>query len=84
MDCNQLIENMHTKDDFINFLKYLKEDYNKNRHEWVNKNIDIYLESIASWADDMEGYYQNMNIETPQNINWNFIATLYYVGKIYE
>lgn len=47
-------------------------------------SIRDYLESIASWAEDMDGYYKNTNQEMPQNINWNFIATLFYVGSIYE
>ena len=32
----------------------------------------------------MDGYYKNMSKEEPQNIDWNFIAILIYVGGIYE
>lgn len=27
------------------------------------------LESIQSWAEDMDGYYQNTKQEVPQDIN---------------
>lgn len=46
--------------------------------------IKYYLESVASWTEDMEGYYSNTGKEIPENINWDFIATLFYVGSIYE
>ena len=39
---------------------------------------------ISSWVEDMEGYYVNMGLEMPSDINWQFIANLFYVGKIYE
>lgn len=55
-----------------------------NGEEWENSDIDSYLEGVHSWVEDMEGYFYNMNREIPQNIDWNFIATLFYVGKIYE
>ena len=32
----------------------------------------------------MEGYFANMNIDRPKDIDWKFIAILFYVGKIYE
>ena len=28
-----------------------------------------------------EGYYENNNLEVPQNVDWNFIATILYIGK---
>jgi len=30
----------------------------------------------------MEGYYENTGKNIPAIINWNFIATLFYAGKI--
>lgn len=79
-----ILNNIVTKEDFIHFMKKLKEDNQVNEEEWENKKIHLYLESISSWVEDMDGYYNNMGIDMPTDINWQFIATLFYVGKIYE
>ena len=63
-----------------NMLNYM-ELFGKNIE---NISIQEYLESVSSWVEDMEGYYKNTNQEIPNNINWDFIATLFYVGSIYE
>ena len=78
------IKNVKTKEDFLRFLEMLANDRKSNADEWENKNVEDYLLSIQSWTEDMEGYYDNNNIEVPQNVDWNFIATILYVGKIYE
>lgn len=56
----------------------------KSKEEWQNNTIEDYLAEIGSWIEDMEGYYENMNLPIPDNENWSFIAALLYVGKIYE
>ncbi|MDE6776379.1 MAG: hypothetical protein K2J25_00430 [Oscillospiraceae bacterium] len=73
----ELLGNIRNKKDFLYFM----ELFGKNI-----KNISIqdYLECISSWVESMEGYYKNTNQEMPKNINWDFIATLFYVGSIYE
>lgn len=73
-----------SKDEFISFLLKMQEDKKNNDSEWENKSIESYLEAIASWTEDMDGYYSNMNLSAPKDIDWSFIATLFYVGKIYE
>ena len=78
------INNINSREDFIAFLHDLKVDNCDNETEWYNKSIKDYLESIGNWVEDMDGYYSNMKIDMPENINWSFIATLFYVGKIYE
>ena len=78
------IKNVKTKEDFLRFLEMLANDRKINALEWENKSVEDYLLSIQSWTEDMEGYYENNNLEVPQNINWNLIATIFYVGKIYE
>ena len=78
------IEKVKSKDDFLRFLEILANDTKSNSAELYNKSLEDYLLSIQSWTDDMEGYYENNNLEVPQNIDWNSIATIFYVGKIYE
>lgn len=81
---NEILKNTKSKEEFIEFVNVLLKDIKENRQDWEEKQVFSYLESIQSWVEDMEGYYTNTKQEIPQNINWNFIATLLYVGKIYE
>ncbi len=84
MDFNSIINNIESKEDFIEFLNTLSVNKEERSEEWENKDISSYLEGIGSWVEDMEGYFINMKKEMPKNIDWKFIATLLYVGKIYE
>ncbi len=73
-----------SREGFMEFLQELGRDSRINKEEWENRDITSYLESIAMWVEAMEGYYENMNEELPTDINWQFLAALFYVGKIYE
>lgn len=81
---NEALKNTQTREDLVKFIDRLINDINNNPDEWTGKTIRSYLESIQSWIEDMDGYYNNTKQNLPQNIDWNFIATLLYVGKIYE
>lgn len=84
MEFYEKIEQVTTKNQFLEFLNLLNKDFKLNVDEWENKSIDNYLEAIESWIEEMEGYYKNNNLPVPNNIDWNFLATIFYVGKIYE
>ena len=84
LDMYDRINNIKSKEGLIDFLEYLSKDRCQKKDEWENNSIEDYLISISSWIEDMEGYYKNNNLPIPSNENWSFIATLFYVGKIYE
>ena len=84
MDFNSIINGINSKEDFMIFLNELRIDKEQKSEEWENNEIISYLEGVCSWVDDMEGYFDNMHIEMPKNINWRFIAMLFYAGKICE
>ena len=78
------IANVKTKDKLVKFLEILANDKKENAEQRKNKSIEDYLLSIQSWIEDMEGYYENNNLEITQNIDCNFITTIFHIGKIYE
>lgn len=84
MNLHESIDMIQTEDDFIEFVNLLIRDNTLNPSEWENKSVSEYLKGIASWVEDMDGYYVNMNLRKPTDIDWKFIAALLYVGKIYE
>ena len=84
MHVSELIERISTREDFVRFLHKLEEDCNVHMDEWENKDISSYLKSVSSWVEDMDGYYENMNRKPPKDVDWKLLATLFYVGKIYE
>ena len=70
MKINKMIENVKSKEDFISFINRLSKDNQINNDEWENKDILSYLEGVSSWVEDMDGYYKNMNLDVPINIDW--------------
>lgn len=78
------IENIKSREDLIDFIDALVKDMEVHSEEWENKSISDYLLSVQSWIEDMDGFYLNNNLAFPKNIDWSFIATIMYIGKIYE
>jgi len=70
---------------FIKFLQLLHRDYLNNPAEWENATLENFLEAMASYSEDIQGYYnntnQNINADTP---SWKVFADILKGAKIYE
>ena len=84
IDFSQKINEISSKEDFVGFVELLIANLNSNPNEWVNKTLSEYLEGVASWTNDMEGYYENNKIPIPENINWKVFANILMAAKMYE
>lgn len=73
----EMLGKIKNRDDFIEFMRL----YILKIHDSAVRD---YLDSLVAWSEDMDGYYNNIGIEVPTDINWDFVATLLYVGSIYE
>jgi hypothetical protein len=65
-------------------MELLIADLKNNPVYWENRNLESYLEAIADWTEDMEGYYQNTNQPIPNNINWKVFADILIAASMYE
>lgn len=68
MNFNSMINSINSKEDLIEFLNELRCDKEQKSEEWVNTEVTTYLDRICSWVEDMEGYFQNMNMDMPNAI----------------
>lgn len=78
------IDSLNTREDFIEFVELLVLDLKKNPEEWENKSLVSYLDAVASWTQDMDGYFRNNNLPLPKDINWKIFANILIAAKMYE
>lgn len=76
----KLIKN---RDEFIEFVKDLARYLEVHPCDQSELNVKPYLYSIAAWANDMDGYYQNHGEKPPIEPTWRtmgevLLAALYY------
>lgn len=73
------------KQSFIKFLELLHQDFLHNPTEWENSTLDNFLQAMASYTEDVQGFYdntdQNINADTP---SWKVFADILKGAKIYE
>ena len=75
---------VRSKEDFIQFMEEMSRSREKNPQSWANPDLADYLDAVARWTEGMERVYGNTGREMPRDINWQLIATLFWVGRIYE
>ena len=78
------VKKIQTREDFIAFVRALKRDYTENLSTWENRDIGSFLEAIASWVEDMDGFYINQGLSVPEKPDWKVVADILMGGKIYE
>jgi hypothetical protein len=77
--------NVKDRESFINFVKELHSDYLDNGDDWENNTLTKFIETIAVYADDIDGYYKNMKFDTSPNVpTWRIFAQILKGATIYE
>jgi hypothetical protein len=76
MSLSNQVNNIKTRGDFIVFVQALKKDIKQNPDAWTNTSLANYLEALAIWTADMDGYYINQKRPVPENIPWNVFADI--------
>jgi len=70
---------------FEEFVSLLLEDFKKNKGNWENNSLELFLEAMSAYTADLDGYYKN--IEPDQNADiptWKVFADIMRGAVIYE
>ena len=70
---------------FIKFLGLLHKDFLDNPESWENKTLPDFLEALSAYAEDIQGYYDNMKLDDhADQPDWRTFSDIFRGAKIYE
>ncbi|THU35983.1 hypothetical protein FAM09_21585 [Niastella caeni] len=70
---------------FIRFLALLRQDLLTDSESWANKNLSDFLEAMCSYAEDIQGYYDNNDPGIDADIaKWQTFADILKGATMYE
>ena len=77
-------DRVESRDDLVRFIRALHRDLAVNGSERENPTLDRFLEALAAWTDDMDGYFRNTGQDVPSEPTWRLLANMLYAAHIYE
>ena len=75
------IEHIADRGGFVEFLFALSRNAKNHPEEWSNRTVADYLEQMASWIEDA---YPSNGIVDWESVDYQVLAKILYMGKIYE
>ncbi len=78
------VDHIDSQTSLVNFIQALIQDYSHDPSAWEHTSIDSYLEALAAWVADMEGYYERHGLTMPQEPTWHIVGQMLLAAKSYE
>lgn len=84
MDLREKANAVASRIEFVNFVNDLRNDLLSHPEQWENNTLDRFLEALAGWTQDMDGYYINHELPVPTSPSWKVLAEILLASKYYE
>ena len=84
MSLSELANSVTSREDFVAFVYALIDDYHKSSANWENNDLESYLDAVAAWTEDSDGYFMNAGIPIQHELSWRFAAQILTAARIYE
>jgi hypothetical protein len=81
---NDQVEAIRTRSEFVVFVHELLHHLQATPGEWENLSLENYLEALASWVEDCDGYYANRGEPVVQDPSWKFLGEALLAASVYE
>ncbi|MFD1466874.1 hypothetical protein ACFQ48_01460 [Hymenobacter caeli] len=80
---------IQSRQGFAHFLNHLLVAYQSNGKDWENQKLGDFLEALAAYATDIDGYYRNISSADELVVNadvasWRVFADMLRGATIYE
>jgi len=84
MNLTEQLNSISSRQELVEFIMALIADYENNSASWENKDLPNYLDGLAGWTQDMQGYFHNIGEEMPEQPSWALFAAMLLAAKDYE
>jgi hypothetical protein len=84
MSIPEQANSIHSREDFVAFVRALCKDLKDNPKSWENGDLYRFLEALSAWVEDMDGYYRNQGRPVPQQLDWRTFGDMLMAAKMYE
>ena len=78
------VDEIKTRSDLLVFLDEFSKDFRDNPESWDNHSQLRFLEALAAWVQDREGFSKNAGRELPVNPEWKTFAEMLAATTMYE
>jgi hypothetical protein len=76
---------VRSRQELIDHLFHLLDDFDSVGDQWENQDAYAFLQAMAAWLNDCEGYYRNstqaVDVEKP---SWQLFADAITAASVYE
>jgi hypothetical protein len=83
-ELHEQVAEIQTRADLVAFIEALRADLKANPKKWENPTLEAFLAALASWTEDMDGYYQNHGRAVPQTPTWRTLGEMLAAARVYE
>ncbi len=66
------------------FVRALLRDMRESPDTNENRDLGSYLEAMAAWIEDMDGYYADRGEPLPEQPSWRTVAEILAAAAVYE
>ena len=84
MELVEQVKAIETRDDFVVFMQNLLRDRCQYPEQWENASLEAYLEAIAAWVQDMDGYEGNRGESFTKQLTWRDLGEILLAARVYE
>lgn len=76
--------NVSTRQNLAAFILALRHELEQELEARENRTLGDFLEALAAWTDDMDGYFLNRGEDVPQQPTWQTLALMLRAATVYE
>ncbi|MEU5581409.1 hypothetical protein ABZ791_13640 [Streptomyces huasconensis] len=77
-------DHVNNREDLAAFVRSLRRSHAEDGRSWENVDLSSFLEALAAWVDDADGWYRDTGRELPPGGDWTFFARALQAATAYE
>jgi hypothetical protein len=84
MNPTETVNDIANREDFIAFVRALACDLKEQPDTWENRDLASYLDALAAWTEDMDGYFRHAGEQSPDQPSWKLLGQILAAARVYE
>lgn len=84
MNLESQVNTINSRESLTVFVHSLARSLKESPSDWENANLEGFLDALAAWVEDMDGYFENRGESTPQTPDWKLIGQMLLAARVYE